>query len=62
MGQVGQKNWTPKFSCLIDPKGPPNQKLENECKNLADDGFYDISTCTSRSQCQNRLPGLDKVW
>ena len=39
-GQGGQKNGPPKFSCFIDPRGPPNQKLENECKNLAKKRFY----------------------
>ena len=39
-GQGGQKNWPPKFSCFIDPKGPPNQKSENKHKNLAKKRFY----------------------
>ena len=46
VGQGGQKNWHPMFLCFIAPKGPLNQKLENECKNRADHDFCDISTST----------------
>ena len=46
-GQGGQKNCPPKFSYFIDPKGSPNQKLENKHKNLADDGIFNISTSTN---------------
>ena len=48
----GQKNGPPKFSCIIDPKGPLNKKSENEGKNLADDGIRNIPTCTFRHACQ----------
>ena len=45
-GFGGSKKLAPDFLCFMDPKGPPNQKSENEHKNRASGGICNIPTST----------------